>query len=98
MRSRRTAEARRAEAPPSGRPMWGRSRALPFPVLPQDDGILTIAAGVAGTHAAGDEPEAAVQLNARRVGDAHLERVRSEEHTSELQSRFDLVCRLLLEK
>src|SRR5207249_4482779 len=29
----------------------------------------------------------------------HLEEpVRSEEHTSELQSRFDLVCRLLLEK
>src|SRR5699024_12567281 len=26
------------------------------------------------------------------------EQVRSEEHTSELQSRFDLVCRLLLEK
>src|SRR5207249_5237049 len=25
-------------------------------------------------------------------------RARSEEHTSELQSRFDLVCRLLLEK
>src|SRR5699024_12866648 len=24
-------------------------------------------------------------------------RIRSEEHTSELQSRFDLVCRLLLE-
>src|SRR5438067_4617440 len=30
--------------------------------------------------------------------DAHHERARSEEHTSELQSRFDLVCRLLLEK
>src|SRR5699024_11491375 len=29
--------------------------------------------------------------------DAFL-RPRSEEHTSELQSRFDLVCRLLLEK
>src|SRR5699024_12856106 len=34
---------------------------------------------------------------------AHLietltELLRSEEHTSELQSRFDLVCRLLLEK
>src|SRR5699024_11577666 len=28
----------------------------------------------------------------------NLERKRSEEHTSELQSRFDLVCRLLLEK
>src|SRR5699024_3143425 len=27
-----------------------------------------------------------------------LSRARSEEHTSELQSRFDLVCRLLLEK
>src|SRR5699024_11862738 len=26
------------------------------------------------------------------------ENARSEEHTSELQSRFDLVCRLLLEK
>src|SRR5699024_12128043 len=26
------------------------------------------------------------------------EKYRSEEHTSELQSRFDLVCRLLLEK
>src|SRR5207249_6315324 len=28
----------------------------------------------------------------------HLANARSEEHTSELQSRFDLVCRLLLEK
>src|SRR5699024_542664 len=27
-----------------------------------------------------------------------VEETRSEEHTSELQSRFDLVCRLLLEK
>src|SRR3712207_8438254 len=29
---------------------------------------------------------------------AHLARIRSEEHTSELQSRQYLVCRLLLEK
>src|SRR5699024_12192756 len=29
---------------------------------------------------------------------SQLCRLRSEEHTSELQSRFDLVCRLLLEK
>src|SRR5206468_11279182 len=28
----------------------------------------------------------------------HVVRMRSEEHTSELQSRSDLVCRLLLEK
>src|SRR5438067_8148810 len=27
-----------------------------------------------------------------------IQKRRSEEHTSELQSRFDLVCRLLLEK
>src|SRR5699024_12683650 len=32
----------------------------------------------------------------RALEEEHLER--SEEHTSELQSRFDLVCRLLLEK
>src|SRR5204862_6377860 len=31
-------------------------------------------------------------------GDAAAAAVRSEEHTSELQSRRDLVCRLLLEK
>src|SRR5207249_11549043 len=30
--------------------------------------------------------------------DSQGEKPRSEEHTSELQSRFDLVCRLLLEK
>src|SRR5699024_11382409 len=30
--------------------------------------------------------------------DKNNEQDRSEEHTSELQSRFDLVCRLLLEK
>src|SRR5437867_6298612 len=28
----------------------------------------------------------------------HMKYVRSEEHTSELQSPYDLVCRLLLEK
>src|SRR5437868_8716030 len=31
-------------------------------------------------------------------GSVYRIRFRSEEHTSELQSRFDLVCRLLLEK
>src|SRR5699024_11562130 len=33
-----------------------------------------------------------------RSGRPRAARARSEEHTSELQSRFDLVCRLLLEK
>src|SRR5699024_1294247 len=35
---------------------------------------------------------ASVRMDVRRI------ETRSEEHTSELQSRFDLVCRLLLEK
>ena len=42
-----------------------------------------------------------VILKKQRVGDAPSSRAasyRSEEHTSELQSRSDLVCRLLLEK
>src|SRR5699024_11616352 len=33
-----------------------------------------------------------------KIGLAKTPIKRSEEHTSELQSRFDLVCRLLLEK
>src|SRR5947207_12580889 len=33
-----------------------------------------------------------------RIGHDRLQPVRSEEHTSELQSHSDLVCRLLLEK
>src|SRR5699024_11875411 len=32
------------------------------------------------------------------AGSVLISACRSEEHTSELQSRFDLVCRLLLEK
>ena len=40
---------------------------------------------------------AAAQALAAESGMAAVQ-IRSEEHTSELQSRFDLVCRLLLEK
>src|SRR3712207_7774186 len=52
-----------------------------------------------GQHAegkAGQAQRALQQLAPRDPG--HLEAVRSEEHTSELQSRQYLVCRLLLEK
>src|SRR3712207_6099740 len=54
--------------------------------------------------AAPDHVEAAVRRPERRGGvrgvhqDLRLQRPRSEEHTSELQSRQYLVCRLLLEK
>src|SRR2546422_6455334 len=54
-------------------------------------------------HEGGDDlrclyrPENERDLRAQR-GHADLFRFRSEEHTSELQSRLHLVCRLLLEK
>src|SRR5207249_547038 len=46
------------------------------------------------------EPGALIGFAGRRVIEQTIRRKlpRSEEHTSELQSRFDLVCRLLLEK
>src|SRR5699024_12230399 len=49
-------------------------------------------------------PSIVSQLDSKTRGIVHIgvgayfESNRSEEHTSELQSRFDLVCRLLLEK
>src|SRR5438093_7406805 len=59
------------------------------------------------TYAAGDSPYAVVvgDFNADSkldlvvaVGSAGDHQIRSEEHTSELQSLTNLVCRLLLEK
>src|SRR5207249_6142689 len=44
-----------------------------------------------------DDEVAAPQIR-ERLERAPTNSPRSEEHTSELQSRFDLVCRLLLEK
>src|SRR5690606_41040339 len=47
----------------------------------------------------GYRPEGEVLVDGKRLEDpALIEEVRSEEHTSELQSRENLVCRLLLEK
>src|SRR5699024_12595148 len=42
--------------------------------------------------------DGAVQRRAGSSSSSAAWSARSEEHTSELQSRFDLVCRLLLEK
>src|SRR6266513_3629649 len=60
------------------------------------EGLIRLAPG------AGDQRVRTARLTARgrremRELNARSDR-RSEEHTSELQSRFDLVCRLLLEK
>src|SRR2546427_1984797 len=49
------------------------------------------------SHVSDQEPEDAAALGLGRGGDRR-EVVRSEEHTSELQSQSNLVCRLLLEK
>src|SRR5699024_11727628 len=45
-----------------------------------------------------DRPSPGLIINAITNPKIIATAVRSEEHTSELQSRFDLVCRLLLEK
>src|SRR5206468_11045581 len=44
------------------------------------------------------EPFGGTPLQPARSREVHVHGIRSEEHTSELQSRSDLVCRLLLEK
>src|SRR5699024_11437540 len=46
----------------------------------------------------GKHDEVAVRIDEPRGQILPFQVQRSEEHTSELQSRFDLVCRLLLEK
>src|SRR5207249_9258405 len=51
---------------------------------------------VRGTH--GTSTDGDPRHGGHDVGRGARCRGRSEEHTSELQSRFDLVCRLLLEK
>src|SRR5688572_31094452 len=49
-----------------------------------------------GDQLVGHEPPDALRIQ-RRQRERHVQ-VRSEEHTSELQSQSNLVCRLLLEK
>src|SRR5438094_6421211 len=44
------------------------------------------------------DPPRNARLSSRYREDHDLKRARSEEHTSELQSPYDIVCRLLLEK
>src|SRR5699024_12604584 len=65
--------------------------------------VGALAVDLDGAHGAGYLVDGAGQrCDLLRQAQAQLRRIsgsdRSEEHTSELQSRFDLVCRLLLEK
>src|SRR5699024_2331133 len=59
---------------------------------------LTISENIALALAINGAPANDVEPRIREMADKLNIRDRSEEHTSELQSRFDLVCRLLLEK
>src|SRR5690606_41592638 len=70
------------------------------PLSGQRRGIDAGPARLAQRRAARDDGRAAAGLAAdRRIAGARgVRRARSEEHTSELQSRENLVCRLLLEK
>src|SRR5438034_4257148 len=60
-------------------------------------GVL-LGEGVLGLRHDPDEVVLGERLQLDPEGEATLQLGRSEEHTSELQSHSDLVCRLLLEK
>src|SRR2546429_796449 len=75
-----------------------RSTLFPYTTLFRSHAVLALvvearARGVAGRIAHGHAAQGVVFLAAAQAACG-----RSEEHTSELQSRLHLVCRLLLEK
>src|SRR5207248_7675081 len=70
-----------------------------LPISEFSDGARGGGAGVLAASPAAAIALVHLLLHHRRGRDgAHDPAVRSEEHTSELQSPYDLVCRLLLEK
>src|SRR3712207_9002678 len=73
---------------PVGREGEDEGRAFTFPA---DSGAVAGASGV-------DRRAVRLDLRPGLQSDARAGHLRSEEHTSELQSRQYLVCRLLLEK
>src|SRR2546428_7476587 len=75
-----------------------RSTLFPYTTLFRSHGLLERVREMPGL--APVEQEQRGQRHAERVERHHRDREhqRSEEHTSELQSRSDIVCRLLLEK
>src|SRR2546427_3566033 len=54
--------------------------------------------GIAARNTTGKQLAQAFEAMAEAVATGDVARIRSEEHTSELQSQSNLVCRLLLEK
>src|SRR5260370_31288684 len=78
-----------------------RSTLFPYTTLFRSDihqgGEPGIVAAAQRQQTLGDE-SAVETLERHHVGDRSRVSTRSEEHTSELQSHLNLVCRLLLEK
>src|SRR2546421_2730588 len=79
-----------------------RSTLFPYTTLFRSTGCwsrcASTGASCSGRQARRRNCGAATSTGAPRWPGAPVEVARSEEHTSELQSRSDLVCRLLLEK
>src|SRR5256885_4897707 len=73
-----------------------RSTLFPYTTLFRSKLPAALSAALACLVLAG--PAMAAEAGADSDADARQERARSEEHTSELQSPCNLVCRLLLEK
>src|SRR5260221_9242595 len=81
------------------RPTWAYPAhyllALASSVLPMPRSLTRLAECLPGCEPGGDS---ARRVRERGIGRTEEANARSEEHTSELQSHSDLVCRLLLEK
>src|SRR5256885_6329166 len=94
--------ARRIGRETRGRGCWPAAPLLvPLPPSPAREWDSTGWTGRAGSSSAEERPRSSPQHNEQRGGPLILParaRSRSEEHTSELQSPWNLVCRLLLEK
>src|SRR5437868_8786862 len=83
-----------------------RSTLFPYTTLFRSQALQIAQLGPPGVHREVRSPKQALHTGGLEARFEHAAvhaapreiHVRSEEHTSELQSRFDLVCRLLLEK
>src|SRR5437868_12921219 len=73
-------------------------RSTLFPTRRSSDLLLPGRARAVVKCGVGDSPRRFLHAGFARKNRRGESPTRSEEHTSELQSRFDLVCRLLLEK
>src|SRR5690606_40563630 len=90
--------------PPSNSLLLRRRRPPRSPLFPSTTlfrsvgGRAACRVAIGAIHLAPGRPGADLGADALRTGGARPDIPRSEEHTSELQSREKLVCRLLLEK